>query len=176
LSLRAPAQMGWREMEHKGKTRLVLSRTRGVLVVGVTSVRERERMSMFVCSSLCATLPQEGPTPPFYRCKERVQVYNGGCSLCANVSGREVPKPCVHANVAVGEVLESCVRDNVAVGEVPKPCRSTAGGAAGILLTSPCFRRGAENHRRHGRTRGAIITCYRDEPDGTPVLFPRSLS
>jgi hypothetical protein len=30
LSLRAPAQMGWREMEHKGKTRLVLSRTKGV--------------------------------------------------------------------------------------------------------------------------------------------------
>jgi hypothetical protein len=30
LSLRAPAQMGWHEMEHKGKTRLVLSRTRGV--------------------------------------------------------------------------------------------------------------------------------------------------
>jgi hypothetical protein len=30
LSLCAPAQMGWREMEHKGKTRLVLSRTRGV--------------------------------------------------------------------------------------------------------------------------------------------------
>jgi hypothetical protein len=30
LLLRAPAQMGWREMEHKGKTRLVLSRTRGV--------------------------------------------------------------------------------------------------------------------------------------------------
>jgi hypothetical protein len=30
LSLRAPAQMGLREMEHKGKTRLVLSRTRGV--------------------------------------------------------------------------------------------------------------------------------------------------
>jgi hypothetical protein len=22
--------------------------------------------------------PQEGPGPPFYRCKERVQVYNGG--------------------------------------------------------------------------------------------------
>jgi hypothetical protein len=26
--------MGWRKMEHKGKTRLVLSRTVGVLVVG----------------------------------------------------------------------------------------------------------------------------------------------
>jgi hypothetical protein len=72
--------MGWRKMEHKGKIRLVLSRTGGVLVVGVTSVRERERVSLFVCSSLRATLPQEGPGPPFYRCKERVQVYNGGCS------------------------------------------------------------------------------------------------
>jgi hypothetical protein len=30
LSLRVPAQMGWRKMEHKGETRLVLSRTRVV--------------------------------------------------------------------------------------------------------------------------------------------------
>jgi hypothetical protein len=58
------------------------------------------------------------------------------------VSGREVPGPCVHANVAVGEVLEPCVGDNVAVGEVLEPCRSTTVDAAGILLTSPCFRRG----------------------------------
>jgi hypothetical protein len=58
------------------------------------------------------------------------------------VSGREVPEPFVHANVAIGEVLELCVRDNVVVGEVPGPYRSAAGGAAGILLTSPCFRRG----------------------------------
>jgi hypothetical protein len=65
-----------------------------------------------------------------------------GCSLYANVSGREVPEPCVHANVAVGEVVEPCVCDNVAVGEVHEPRRSTSGGAAGILLTSPCFRRG----------------------------------
>jgi hypothetical protein len=58
------------------------------------------------------------------------------------VSGREVPEPFVHANVAIGEVLELCVRDNVVVGEVLGPYRSAAGGAAGILLTSPCFRRG----------------------------------
>jgi hypothetical protein len=58
------------------------------------------------------------------------------------VSSRGVPEPCVHANVAVGEVLEPCVRDNVAVGEVPEPCRSTTVDVAGILLTSPCFRRG----------------------------------
>jgi hypothetical protein len=72
------------------------------------------------------------------------------------VSGREVPEPCVHANVAIGEVLEPCVGDNVVVGEVLEPCvgdnvavrevlepcRSIAVGAVGILLTSPCFRRG----------------------------------
>jgi hypothetical protein len=58
------------------------------------------------------------------------------------VSGRGVPEPYVHANVAVGEVLEPCVHDNVAVAEVPEPYRSTAVDAAGILLTSPCFRRG----------------------------------
>ena len=92
------------------------------------------------------------------------------------MSGREVPEPCVHANVAVGEVLEPCVRDNVAVGEVPEPCRSTAVGAAGILLTSPCFRRGL---------RTTVVMDARGEPsllvtgaslDGTPVLFPCSLS
>jgi hypothetical protein len=44
--------------------------------------------------------------------------------------------------MAVGEVLEPCVRDNVAVREVPEPCRTTAVDAAGIQLTSPCFRRG----------------------------------
>jgi hypothetical protein len=58
------------------------------------------------------------------------------------VSGREVPEPCVHAHVVIGEMLEPCVGDNVAVGELLEPCRGTAVGAAGILLTSPCFHRG----------------------------------
>jgi hypothetical protein len=85
------------------------------------------------------------------------------------VSGREVPEPCVHANVAVGEVLEPCVGDNVAVGEVLEPCvgdnvavrevlepcRSTVVGAAGTLLTSPCFRRGL---------RTTIVMAARGEP------------
>jgi hypothetical protein len=57
--------------------------------------------------------------------------------------------------MAVGEVLEPCVRVNVAVGEVPEPCRSTAVGAAGILLTSPCFRRGL---------RTTVVTDARGEP------------
>jgi hypothetical protein len=92
------------------------------------------------------------------------------------VSDREAPEPCVHANVAVGEVLEPCVRGIVAVGGALEPCRSTAVGAAGTLLTSPCFRRGL---------RTTIVMEARGEPsllvtgaslDGTPVLFPRSLS
>jgi hypothetical protein len=61
----------------------------------------------------------------------------------------------VHANVTVGEVLEPCVCGNVAVGEVPKPYRSTAVSAAGILLTSPCFRRGL---------RTTIVMDARGEP------------
>jgi hypothetical protein len=58
------------------------------------------------------------------------------------VPGREVPEPCVHANVAVGGVLEPYVRGNVAVGGALESCRSTVVGAAGTLLTSPCFHRG----------------------------------
>jgi hypothetical protein len=61
LSLRAPAQMGWCEMEHKGGMRLVLSCTR-VLVVGDTSAsRGRERGSLFVSSSLRANPPPGRP-------------------------------------------------------------------------------------------------------------------
>jgi hypothetical protein len=43
LSLRVPAQMGWREMEYKGENaaRVILHQG-DALVVGVTSVRARE--------------------------------------------------------------------------------------------------------------------------------------
>jgi hypothetical protein len=58
LSLRVPAQMGWREMEHKGEnTARVILRQGDALIVGVTSVRERERVSLFVSSFSHATLP-----------------------------------------------------------------------------------------------------------------------
>jgi hypothetical protein len=70
LSLRAPAQMGWREMEHKGGGGTAASCYPAL--EWVTSVREGER------ESRATTLPYEGPGPSFYRCKERVQVYNGG--------------------------------------------------------------------------------------------------
>jgi hypothetical protein len=83
----------------------------------------------------------------------------------------EVLEPCVRDNVAVGEVPEPCVRDKVAVGEVPEPYRSTAGGAAGILLTYPCFRRGL---------RTTVVTDARGEPSlsvtGTSQMGRRSCS
>jgi hypothetical protein len=92
------------------------------------------------------------------------------------VSGREEPEPYVHANMAVREALEPYVRGVVAVGGAFEPCRSTAVGAAGTLLMSPCFRKGL---------RTTVVMDARGEPsllvtgaslDGTPVLFPRSLS
>jgi hypothetical protein len=45
LSLRVPAQMGWREMEHEGGRNVahVILRQGDALAVGVTSVREGER-------------------------------------------------------------------------------------------------------------------------------------
>jgi hypothetical protein len=57
LSLRVPAQMGWREMEHKGEnTARVILRQGDALVVGVTSVHERE--SEPVCQLV---LPRDPP-------------------------------------------------------------------------------------------------------------------
>jgi hypothetical protein len=57
LSLRVLAQMGWREMEHKGRNAArVTPRQGGVLAVGVTSVRARERVSLFVSPFSRATL------------------------------------------------------------------------------------------------------------------------
>jgi hypothetical protein len=59
----------------------VILRQRDALVVGVTSAREGERVSLFVSPFSRATPPHEGPGPSFYRCKERVQVYNVGVAM-----------------------------------------------------------------------------------------------
>jgi hypothetical protein len=80
--------MGRREMEHKGKKgepRLVLSCAQGRCACSrglqaFAREREREGGSLSVSPfSRAATFPYEGPGPSFYRCKERAQVYNGGC-------------------------------------------------------------------------------------------------
>jgi hypothetical protein len=88
------------------------------------------------------------------------------------VSGREELEPYVHANMAVGEVLEPCSRGVVAVGGALEPYRSTAVGAAGTLLTSPCFRRGLRTAVVMDARGVPSLLVYRGEPDGMPVLFP----
>jgi hypothetical protein len=44
--------------------------------------RERARALCVGPFSRAATFWYEGPGPSFYRCKERVQVYNGGVAMC----------------------------------------------------------------------------------------------
>jgi hypothetical protein len=88
------------------------------------------------------------------------------------VSGREEPEPYVHADVVVGEVLVPCACDIVAIGGALEPCRSTAVGAVGSLLTSPCFRRGLRTAVVMGARGVPSLLVYRGEPDETPVLFP----
>jgi hypothetical protein len=81
LSLRALAQMGWREMEHKagggGETaaRVILRQSGCACSRGYKRLRGREGVPR-------DHLSYEGPGPSFYRCKERVQVYNGGVAIC----------------------------------------------------------------------------------------------
>jgi hypothetical protein len=85
LSLCVPAQMGRREMEHKGGkgnrgSCYPAPRADALAVGGYKRSRERERACSSAPSSRAATFSYEGSGPSFYRCKERVQVYNGGCS------------------------------------------------------------------------------------------------
>jgi hypothetical protein len=86
LSLRVPAQMGRRETEHKGETiRGIMAsccpapRADALAVGGYKRSRGRESL-LVSSSSRAATFLYEGPGPSFYRCKEKAQVYNGGCS------------------------------------------------------------------------------------------------
>jgi hypothetical protein len=86
LSLRAPAQMGRCEMEHKeGKTAASCCpapRVDALAVGGYKRPRGREREPVRQPVLPRDHLPYEGPGPSFYRCKERVQVYNGGVAIC----------------------------------------------------------------------------------------------
>jgi hypothetical protein len=84
LSPRVPAQMGRREMEHKGENRsscYPAPRADALAVGGYKRSRGRERERLSVSpSSRVATLSYEGPGPSFYKHKEKAQVYNGECS------------------------------------------------------------------------------------------------
>jgi hypothetical protein len=79
-----PRWVGARQNTEGGKLRLrVVLRQSGCACSRGLQAFARERESLFVSpSSRATTLPYEGPGPSFYRCKERVQMYNGGVAIC----------------------------------------------------------------------------------------------
>jgi hypothetical protein len=156
----------------------MLSRT-GLLVVGVTGIArgsegENER------ESLCV-LPVSSAPPVLnvQRCQ--------GCNVCPRRAlGRPWTSPFIDTRrcptVQWGVAASQCGWRRSALSPIHEltwpsekclePCRSTAVGAAWILLTLSCFRRGFESNRRHGRTRGTIITCYRSDLRWDTGLVP----
>jgi hypothetical protein len=56
--------------------------SRGLQAFARERERERARALCVGPFSRAATFSYEGPRPSFYRCKERVQVYNGGVAIC----------------------------------------------------------------------------------------------
>jgi hypothetical protein len=74
--------------------------------------------------------------------------------------------------VADGEVLAPGSRGVVAVGGALEPGGRTVVGAVESLLTSACFRKGAESRRHHRACGAPSLLVWRSEPDGTSVLFP----
>jgi hypothetical protein len=80
--------MGRRETERKGEQRkgnhgscCPAPRADALAVGGYKRSRGRERESLSIGPfSHAAAFPYEGPGPSFYRCKEKAQVYSGGCS------------------------------------------------------------------------------------------------
>jgi hypothetical protein len=156
---------------------LVFSRPFVVCLLVSPAMRSYVRVlvCLFVFPIASPSLPW-GPGHPFYRRKEMPSC-TMGCSWELTWLAGKCPEPCTDNNVAIRRGVSSPVEVVSWPSEkCLEPCCSTAVGAAWILLTSPCFRRGLENHRRHGCMRETTIACYRGKLDGTPVLFLRSLS
>jgi hypothetical protein len=92
------------------------------------------------------------------------------------MSSREELGPYVHADVTVGEVLVPCACGVMAIGGVLEPCRSTAVGADGALLTSPCFRRGLRTTVVTGARGVSSLLVLPGQARWDAGLVPRSLS
>jgi hypothetical protein len=94
-------------------------------------------------------------------------VYNGGCSnvLTCLVEGSQSP-------MYMPTWLSERFWRPVHVMSWSSEERLSPVGAQLSELSAPCFRRGAENRRRHGARGVPSLLVYRGEPDGTPVLFP----
>jgi hypothetical protein len=82
LSLRAPAQMGWREMEHKGKTRLVLSRTGGCRSRGYKRSRERGSEPVRFARPSARPSRMKAMDLPFIDARRGSRCTMGGVAMC----------------------------------------------------------------------------------------------
>jgi hypothetical protein len=94
--------------------------------------RERERESLFVCSSPRDPFPQEGPGPPFYRCNERVQMYNGGCSYALTCLAEE----CLSPMYMPTWLSEKCLSPVYAITWPSEKCLSPVEAQLSVLLGS----------------------------------------
>jgi hypothetical protein len=80
LSLRVPAQMGWREMEHKEENtaRVIPRQRRCARSRGYKRSRERERVSLFVSSFSRATFRMKALDLPFIDARRGSKCTMGG--------------------------------------------------------------------------------------------------
>jgi hypothetical protein len=124
---------------------------------------------------ICTFGLTEGEKPGVMREWLQVSVNNGfivHLFICTRRSMDEITFKSLTFTVNPKASLAPCSCDVVAVGGALEPCRSTAVGVVESLLTSPCFRRGLRTAvvMEHAGCHHYLL--YRDEPDGTPVLFP----
>jgi hypothetical protein len=156
--------MGRRETEHKGENHgFVLSCAQGGCACnrGLQAfARERERESLPVSPfSRATTFSYEGPGPSFYRCKERAQVYNGGCSNVLSCLAERSQSPMY----MLTWLSERCCCP-IHVMSWPSEERLSPVEAQLLGLTGPCWCPLA-SVRGWGppsswSTRGAILTCF----------------
>jgi hypothetical protein len=95
---------------------------------------KRGRESLFVCSSPARPPPppQEGPGPPFYRCKERVQMYNGGCSYALTCLAEKCLSPVYMPTC----LLEKCLSPVYAIMWPSEKCLSLVEAQLAVRLGS----------------------------------------
>jgi hypothetical protein len=134
--------------------------------------RERESALFVSPSSRVATFSYEGPGPSFYRCKERVQVYNGERSNVLTCLAERSQTP-----MYMPTWLSKRCWCPVHVMSWPSeerlsPVEAQLSGAVRSLLTSPCFRKGLRTAVVIEHAGCHHYLFYRGEPDGTSVLFP----
>jgi hypothetical protein len=121
-----------------------------------TCVHDVQRVSTM--SNVCLRRALRRPwTSPFIDTRRRPAV-QGGVAMCYRGWWRSALSPVHELTWPSEKFLE--------------PCRSTVVGAAWILLTLSCFRRGSKSNRRHGQTRGTIITCYQSNLRWDTGLVP----